>query len=469
MAFDINSVLDGIDANLEASLSKLSAFLRFASIGTDPAHHADCQKAADWLVDYFQNVGFTAKKYGTTGQPAVIAQYEPPNTAQHTVPHILFYGHYDVQPVDPLTLWHSPPFEPRRGTSSSGKDCIFARGAADDKGQLMTFIEASRQWMAVHGTLPFRLTVLIEGDEEGDATHIDRFVAENKKLLAADVVVICDTGLWNDTEPCIVTSLRGCISDEIALTGPRLDLHSGYYGGAALNPLRVLSGILGNLFDAEGRITIPGFYTGVKPPSKHQRARLAKAPFNSKKFLAAVGLKTAAGEKQYSLLEQRSLRPTAEINGIWGGYIGPGGKTVIPSKAHAKLTFRIVAGQKPAALKKAFRAAVRKQLPAGFKVSFAPHTESSIAVSVRDDSPWIAATTRALEKEWGKRVVTSGEGYSIPIVESFKRHLGLDSVMVGFGRDNDAAHSPNEKYDIESFHKGTRTFARLIGEIAKGI
>lgn len=472
MAFDIFPVLTAIDADIENSLGKLDAFLRFASIGTDPAHHQDCQKAADWLTDYFKDMGFKTRQFPTTGQPAVVAEYEPPVDSKSdpkTIPHILFYGHYDVQPVDPLNLWHSPPFEPRRGKSADGKACIFARGAADDKGQLMTFIEASRHWLAVHGRLPFRLTVLIEGDEEGDASHIDRFVAQNKELLRADVVVICDTGLWNDTEPGIVTSLRGCISDEVTLTGPRLDLHSGYYGGAALNPLRVISGMLGRMFDDNGHITIPGFYAGVKAPSKKQREQMVRAPFNAKAFLGKVGLKTAAGEKRFSVLEQRSLRPTAEINGIWGGYMGPGGKTVIPSQACAKLTFRIVAGQKPAALKNAFRAYIRSQLPTGFKVSFAAKTEASIAVSVTENSAWISATTRALEAEWGKPVVKSGEGYSIPIVESFKRHLGLDSVLVGFGRDDDAAHSPNEKYDIESYHKGTRTFARLIGEIAKGI
>jgi acetylornithine deacetylase/succinyl-diaminopimelate desuccinylase-like protein len=472
VAFDIFPVLTAIDADIENSLNRLSEILRFASIGTDPAHNSECQKAADWLSDYFRAMGFKARQYPTTGQPVVMAEYTPPgvgkSSLQH-IPHILFYGHYDVQPVDPLNLWHSPPFEPRRGKTASGREAIFARGAADDKGQLLTFTEASRHWLAVHGELPFRLTVLIEGDEEGDAAHIDQFVAQNKAILKADVVLICDTGLWNDTEPCIVTSLRGCVSDEITLTGPRLDLHSGYFGGAALNPLRVLSGMLGRMFDDDGHIDIPGFYVGVKSPSKKQKQLLASAPFNPKKFLGQAGLKFAAGEKQFSVLEQRSLRPTAEINGIWGGYMGPGGKTVIPSKAHAKLTFRIVNGQKPAAIKKAFRAYIRSQLPEGFKLSFAEKTDASIAVSVRENSPWISATSRALEAEWGKPVVKSGEGYSIPVVESFKRHLNLDSVLVGFGRDDDAAHSPNEKYDIESFHKGTRTFARLIGEIAKGI
>ena len=462
---DIAPVLSAIDADIENSIASLCEVLRFASIATDPAYDADCLKAAEWMVDYFKRMGFSARTYPTTGQPVVIAEYVPVAHAKRQIPHILFYGHYDVQPAVPLNLWHSPPFEPRRGKTASGKPCIFARGVADDKGQLMTFTEATRQWLAVHGELPFRLTVVIEGDEEGDATHIDRFVASNKDLLKADVVVICDTGMWDDDRPSIVTSLRGCASDEVEITGPRLDLHSGYYGGAAMNPLRVLSGILGRMFDGKGHITIPGFYDGVKKPSKSQRERMAKIPFNAKAFLKPVGLKTPAGEADFSALEQMWLRPTAEINGIWGGYVGPGAKTVIPSKANAKLTFRLVAGQNPKKVQKAFRDFVRKALPAGFKVAFAKKTEAAAAVSVADNSLWIVAAQRALKAEWGKSAIMSGGGGSIPVVESFKKHLGLDSIMMGWVREGDALHSPNEKYDIEAYHRGMRSFARFIGEV----
>ncbi len=472
MAFDISPVLTAIDADIENSIDRLCEVLRFASVATDPAHNADCQKAADWMTDYFKSMGLDAKQYATTGQPAVIANYVPPradNSNKHQIPHVLFYGHYDVQPADPLNQWHSPPFEPRRGKSKSGKNCIFARGVADDKGQLMTFTEASRHWLAVHGELPFRLTILIEGDEEGDATHIDRFVAANKELLKADIVVVCDTGMWEDDRPSIVTSLRGCVSDEVEITGPKLDLHSGYFGGAAMNPLRVLSGILGRMIDAKGKITIPGFYDGIKKPTAAQRARMAKIPFRTTAFLKPVGLKTAAGEKDFSALEQMWVRPTAEINGIWGGYMGPGGKTVIPSKANAKLTFRLVAGQNPVKVRKAFRDYVKSALPDGFKVKFAQKSEAAAAVSVADDSPWIAAAQRALKSEWGKLAIMSGEGGSIPVVESFKKHLGLDSIMVGWVREGDGLHSPNEKYDIEAYHRGMRSYARFIGEISKGL
>jgi acetylornithine deacetylase/succinyl-diaminopimelate desuccinylase-like protein len=471
VTFDINPVLSAIDDGLDGSLTRLEGYLRIASIATDPAYAGDCVRAADWTVAYLRELGFTARHFPTTGQPAVIAEYVPARGAESSVrhvPHVLFYGHYDVQPAVPLELWHSPPFEPRRGKGKSGRDCIFARGASDDKGQLMTFIEAIRAWLTVHGSLPFRLTVLIEGDEEGDASHIDRFVAANVAKLKADVVVVCDTGLWDNAVPSIVTSLRGIVSDEVTLTGPRIDLHSGYYGGAAMNPLRVLSAILGRMFDATGRIAIPGFYKGVKPPSPAQRKTLANIRFDHQAFLRDVGLKTASGEKAFTPLEQMWLRPTAELNGIWGGYMGPGGKTVIPSEAHAKLTFRTVAGQDGKHIQRCFRRFVRAQLPAGFKATFAAQSEIAMATSVRDTSPWIAAAARAMEAEWNRPAVTVGAGYSIPVVESFKKHLGLDSVLMGWGRDDDAAHSPNEKYDIESFHKGTRSFARFFHEIAKG-
>jgi acetylornithine deacetylase/succinyl-diaminopimelate desuccinylase-like protein len=472
VTFDINPVLSAIDGGLEASLTRLEELLRFPSVATDPAYAEACSNAADWMMAYFEGLGFKARKYPTTGQPVVIADYAPPGAGKASsrhVPHILFYGHYDVQPADPLNLWHSPPFEPRRGKGKSGRDCIYARGSADDKGQLMTFTEATRAWLATHGELPFRLTVLIEGDEEGDASHLDRFVAANKALLQADVVVICDTGLWDDSIPAIVTTLRGCVADEVTITGPSKDLHSGYYGGAAMNPLRVLSGILGGLFDEKGRICIPGFYDGIPKLKAAQRARMAKVPFRAKQYLRGVGLSSPAGEKAFTALEQMWVRPTAEINGIWGGYIGPGGKTVIPSQAHAKLTFRLVAGQNPKKVREAFRRFICRGLPAGFKVSFPKAAEAAAAVAVRDDSPWISAAGRALKAEWGKPAILAGEGGSIPVVESFKKHLGLDSVLVGFVRDDDALHSPNEKYDIECFHKGMRSYARFIAEVAEGL
>lgn len=468
IAAAMDKVLAKIDGDFDASMARLFEFLRFPSVGTDPAHNSDCQQAAQWLKTVFDGLGLDTTIHPTTGQPVVVARYEPPAAAvanKAHVPHILFYGHYDVQPADPLNLWTSPPFEPRIARGKDGRDCIYARGAADDKGQVMTFAEASRAWLG-QGPLPFRLTFLIEGDEEGDASHLDRFIAANKALLKADIALVCDTGMWDAKTPSIVTSLRGCIGEDVTVTGPRIDLHSGYYGGPATNPIKVLSRILGNIHDKDGHITIPGFYTGVKVPLASQRKAWKKLDFDAGAFLGGVNLKSAAGEKAFSSLEQMWVRPTAEINGFWGGYTGQGSKTVLPAEAHAKMTFRLVAGQDPAKISKAFRAYVRKQLPKDCKARFVSHGGGA-AVAIPHDSRWIAMATKALRDEWASEPVLAGEGGSIPVVESFAKHLKLDSVLMGFVNEDDALHSPDENYKVESFHKGTRAWARFIGEIIK--
>lgn len=410
-------------------------------------------------------MGLSAELRPTTGQPIVIGKYAPPG-APPDLPHVLFYGHYDVQPADPLNLWDSPPFEPQIRKGRDGKDGIFARGACDDKGQLMTFLEASSAWLAVHGTLPFRLTILLEGDEEGDSTHLDRFLAANAREFAADAAFICDTELWNDDTPAINTMLRGCIGDEVTITGPRIDLHSGYYGGPAANPIKVLSRILAALHDARGRVTIPGFYDGVKPVPAARRKKWAKLGFSARRFLGDVGLSVPAGEQGYSALEQIWARPTAEINGIYGGYRGPGSKTVLPAEATAKLTFRLVEGQNPRKIRKAFRDFVKARLPKDCKARFTGGGGDSAGVRVAEDTPWVMAAKAALRDEWGRNAAVIGGGGSIPVVESFKKHLGVDSLLVGFARSNDSVHSPNEKYDVECYHKGIRSWARIIAQFA---
>ncbi len=460
----VEPVLKHIDDGLKASLDRLFEVLRFPSVGTDPTYHADCRKAADWLKHTFESLGFETAIHATTGQPVVIGKYMPEAVLSHT-PHILFYGHYDVQPADPLELWDSPPFEPEIRKGKDGQHQIFARGAADDKGQFMTFIEACRAWLAVHGSLPFRLTVLIEGDEEGDTSHLDRFLAANKKMLAADVAFICDTDMWDDKTPSINSFLRGCVADEVVITGPRIDLHSGYYGGPVVNPIKVLSRILASIHDRNGRVTIPGFYDGVKPVPAATRKEWAKLKFSHRKFLGDVGLGIPAGEKGYTALEQIWARPTAEVNGILGGYTGTGSKTVLPSKAMAKLTFRLVSGQNPNKVRTAFRKFVRAQLPADCKVKFVTQGGASSGVNVASDSRYVGAAKKALAAEWNKTPVMSGSGGSIPVVESFKKHLKMESLLVGFGRETDSVHSPNEKYDVESFHKGMRSWARIMAEL----
>ena len=461
---ELQPVLNLIDSDFKHSCDTLFELLRFASVGTDPAYSADCAKTAAWLETYLQSLGFKTKQHPTTSHPVVIGK----SKQVAGKPSILFYGHYDVQPAEPFDLWTSPPFEPEQRKGERGQDAFFARGSADDKGQLLTFLEASKAWIKTHGELPFNLTVLLEGDEEGDTSHLDRFLAKNPALFEADIVFICDTGMWDAKTPAITTSLRGCIAEEIEIHGPRIDLHSGYYGGPAVNPIKVLANLLASLHDKNGRITIPGFYEGVKPVSAARKKQWQKLKFNQKEFLGAVGLKHPSGEKGYTLLEQMWARPTAEVNGIYGGYRGAGAKTVLPAMATAKLTFRLVEGQNPKKIHAAFRKFMKAQLPSNCKIKFIDQGGDSSGISVSEDSRWVKAANLALQAEWGKPAVLMGCGASIPVVQSFRDHLGLDSLMVGFGLEDDAAHSPNEKYDVESYHKGMRSWARLINEIALG-
>jgi acetylornithine deacetylase/succinyl-diaminopimelate desuccinylase-like protein len=463
---DVDAVLAAADDAFAASLGRLCELLRFPSVATDPAWHPQCLAAARWLQATLAGMGFETSLCATGGQPVVIGTYAPEALPSHA-PHILFYGHYDVQPADPLDLWESPPFEPQIRKGKDGKERIFARGASDDKGQMMTFLEATRAWLVVHGRLPFRLTLMLEGDEEGDSTHFDRLLARHCRALRPDVAWICDTGAWDAATPAIVTRLRGCICEEVTVQGPRTDLHSGRYGGAARNPIHVLASLLAGLHDARGRVTLPGFYDGVQRLPAALRREWAGLDFSPRRFLGNVGLAVPAGERGYSVIEQIWARPTAEINGIFAGYRGPGVKTVLPATATAKLSFRLVEGQDPQAIRRAFHRFVRARLPADCRASFRSDGGDSRGVAVSRESPWIKAAARALAAEWGRSPVLCGDGGSIPAVESLRQHLGIDSVLVGFARADDGAHSPNEKYDIECFRKGIRSWIRIIGEQAE--
>jgi acetylornithine deacetylase/succinyl-diaminopimelate desuccinylase-like protein len=459
----LQPVLDCLDATQGQRLERLSEFLRFRSVGTDPVHAPDCRKAAEWVMNTLKDLGFAASIEDTSGNPVVLGRYVPKGNPH--VPHVLFYGHYDVQPSDPDDLWTNPPFVPDIRRHRNGRECIFARGAADDKGQLLTFVEASRAWLTTHGALPFALTVLIEGDEEGDNSHLDRFVAAHRKELASDIAMICDTNMWDTETPAIVTSLRGCISCEVTVHGPRIDLHSGLYGGPVVNPIKALSRIIASLHDSKGRVAIKQFYDGVPKITPQLRKRLKQIPFDEPGFLKAAGLKHTAGEAGLSALEQVWLRPTCEVNGLTGGYTGPGSKTVLPAKASAKFTFRLVGGQNPKTIRKNFVAHVKQNLTADCKVSF-DHSGGDLGgVSVPNDSVWIELAQQALKDEWGKPAILAGEGGSIPVVASFRNHLKLDSLLIGFGLDDDAVHSPDEKYDLRSFDKGARSWARLFAGI----
>ena len=461
----LDDVLQGIDGALDESVARLFELLRFPTVATDPAYHGACRDAAAWLKRLLDDMGFATRMDESTGQPVIVAEYAPKGLPSHA-PRILFYGHYDVQPPDPLDLWESPPFEPQLRKGTDGETRIFARGACDDKGQLMTFLEASRVWLKERGSLPFRLTILLEGDEEGDSTHLDRYVAKNRAKLKADIAFICDTGMWDAKTPAITTRLRGCIAEEIVISGPSKDLHSGLYGGAARNPIRVLTKILGELHDHNGRVELPGFYDGVDPVPASTRRQWNSLKFPAKKYLAGVGLSIPAGEKGYAVHEQMWSRPTAEINGICSGYTGAGSKTVLPAEAMAKLTFRLVGRQTPAKIRKGLREFVKARLPADCRVRYKSEGGDSMAVTVGETSPWVHLAQGALKDEWGRAPVLMADGASIPVVGTFKSLFKIDTLLVGFALKDDSVHSPNEKYNLTSFRKGIRSWARIIDGLA---
>lgn len=456
----IDDTLAAIDADSGPALERLFALLRIPSISADPAHYADCDRAADWLVAELKAIGFEAEKRPTAGRPVVLGQIK---ASRRDSPHVLFYGHYDVQPVDPIELWRTPPFEPTLESSPLGER-IVARGSSDDKGQLMTFLEACRAFQAFGGP-PCAVTVLFEGEEETGSPSLPAFLAENAKALKADVALVCDTGMWNASTPAITTALRGLVADEVILTGANRDLHSGVYGGAAVNPIHALSRILGELHDANGAVAIPGFYDGVEEPLEEIKEQWDGLEFDVGAFLGAVGLTKPSGERDRTPLELVWSRPTCDVNGIIGGYTGAGTKTVIPSKASAKVSFRLVGKQSPEKIVQSFRAFVEARLPPDVKAEFVGHAGSpAITLPVKNEALRLAR--RALETEWGEPAALVGCGGSIPIVGAFKRELSMDSLLIGFSLDDDAMHSPNEKYERTSFHKGARSWARILAALA---
>lgn len=454
----LNAVLDRIDTDLDDAVARLLDLLRIPSVSTDPSFAGDCDTAADWLVAQLRDLGFDAQKRPTPGHPMVVAHGDQDG------PHILFYGHYDVQPVDPIDLWDRDPFDPQLEDTAKGR-VIRGRGSSDDKGQLMTFVEACRAWKAVNGTLPARITFFFEGEEESGSPSLVPFMKENAEELRADIALICDTGLFADRTPAIVTMLRGLLGEELTITGPSKDLHSGMYGGAAMNPIRVLSGVLADLHDDTGRVTVPGFYDGVPELPQAVADQWEGLNFDHGSFLGDVGLSAPAGEQGRSALEMIWSRPTAEINGIWGGYTGDGFKTVLPSKASAKVSFRLVGTQDPLAIRESFRAFVQERLPADCSVEFHDHGASQASQMSIGDPAFEKART-ALSDEWGVEAAYVGCGGSIPIAGHFKEILDVDAMLIGFGRDDDAIHSPNEKYDLECFHKGIRSWARILDALS---
>jgi len=456
----LDPVLARIDADLPQATERLMQLLRIPSISTDPAYATDCDRAADWLVEELKSIGFDATKRPTPGHPMVVAHGE-----EGPGPHLMFYGHYDVQPVDPLTLWDRDPFDPAIEETPKGK-VIRGRGSSDDKGQLMTFVEACRAWKAVHGRLPGRISVFFEGEEESGSPSLIPFMKENAEELKSDIALICDTGLFGDSTPAIVTMLRGLLGEELTITAASKDLHSGMYGGVSMNPIRVLSRIIASLHDESGRVTIPGFYDGVPDLPEEIAAQWQALGFDAKAFLGEVGLSEPAGEQDRTPLEMIWSRPTCEVNGIWGGYTGEGFKTVLPSQAHAKISFRLVGQQDPLAIRENFRAMVRDMLPPDCEVDFKGHGASQ-ASQMSVENPAFEQARAALSDEWPNPAAYVGCGGSIPIAGHFKEILGTDAMLIGFGKDDDQIHSPNEKYDLESFHKGIRSWARILAALSE--
>ena len=453
----LDAVLSRIDEDLDAATGRLLDLLRIPSISTDPAYRSQCQAAADWLVADLESMGITARVRATPGHPMVVGHIDGAG------PHVLFYGHYDVQPVDPLELWDRDPFDPQVEDTARGR-VIRGRGASDDKGQLMTFVEACRAWKAVNGTLPCKITFFFEGEEESGSPSLVPFMEENAAELGSDIALICDTGLFQSRSPAIVTMLRGLLGEEVTITGPSKDLHSGMYGGIAMNPIRVLSRIIARLHDDSGRITVPGFYDGVPELPGNLAAQWQGLGFDHAGFLDDVGLSQPAGEQERTPLEMIWSRPTCEVNGIKGGYAGEGFKTVLPSRASAKISFRLVGQQDPHAIRKSFRDWVTAQLPPDCTVDFHGHGASG-ASTMATDHPAFEAARRALSEEWPESAAYVGSGGSIPVAGHFKKILGTDAMLIGFSKDDDQIHSPNEKYDIESFHKGIRSWARILDAI----
>ncbi|MEM0906681.1 MAG: dipeptidase [Pseudomonadota bacterium] len=454
---DTTAVLDRIDADLDASLERLFALLAIPSISTDPAFKDDCRRAADWLVASLRELGFTAEARESDGHPMVLGKADGPADK----PRILLYGHYDVQPVDPLDLWHGDPFKPRLVTREDGSKMIVARGACDDKGQLMSMVEALRAIKAVTGEFPAPITVLFEGEEESGSPSLPAFFASTREELRADAVFICDTGMWDKQTPAIATSLRGLVAQDIIIRAANRDLHSGQFGGPARNPNHVLAKILADLHDENGRVMIPGFYDGVGEPSDAQKANWASLKTTAEEFLGPIGLNLPAGEHDRTILEQVWSRPTCEVNGMSGGYTGAGFKTVIPGEASAKVSFRLVGDQDPLALRAAFKAFVKARVPADCTVSFIDHGAGP-AFRLSQDWPMMKLGAEALEAEWGKPAAMVGMGGSIPIVHDFKTELDMDCLMIGFALEDDNVHSPNEKYELSSYHKGIRSWARVF-------
>ena len=451
---------DRVDAYLEAHRAdfeeQLKVLLRIPSVSAQPAHDADVTRAAEFVRDDLRAMGVPAELIATKGHPIVYGErLDAPGK-----PTLLVYGHYDVQPPEPLGPWLSPPFEP---TVRDGK--LYARGATDDKGQMFTHLKAAEAWLKTVGSLPVNVKFLIEGEEEVGGANLEAYVAAHARELACDAAVISDTSQFAPGIPAITYGLKGLAYFEITVKGAKNDLHSGTFGGSVANPLNALAVILASLKGPDGRIQVPGFYDDVRPLEDWERAEFAKLPFSEEEFRASLGVTSVEGEAGYTTLERRWARPTCDVNGIYGGYQGPGPKTVLPCTAGAKFSFRLVPDQDNTKIAALLRDHIKTVCPPGVTYEVIDH-HGAPACLVGVDSPAVKAAVRAIDAGFGRPPVFMREGGSIPVVGLLKKHLGVDTLLLGWGQNDDNLHGPNEKFSLDDFHRGIKAAAHLLGELA---
>ncbi len=455
LGYDMTA-FDYLASTTDQRLNQLKEFLRFPSVSAQSDHKADIRDCATWLNRHLNDIGLTSKLEETAGNPVVYAEYH----ADSDAPTVLYYGHYDVQPPEPLDLWTTPPFEPEIRDGY-----LYARGATDDKGQTFTHIKGLEAVLKSEGRLPVNVKMLIEGEEEVHSANLPGYLKKNKERLKADIAVISDTAQFDKKRPAITFGLRGIAASEITVYGPNRDLHSGSYGGAIANPITVLAQLVAQLHDKNNKVKIPGFYEHVRPVSRKTRQMYETLPFSERTFLREVGAKGLHGEKGFTTYERKWDRPTCEINGITGGYQGEGAKTIIPSFASCKITMRLVPDQDPDDVNRKLAAYLKSICPPSVKLKVDLWGGAS-AVVVPNDGPWLDAAAAAIKKGFGKKPVFMKEGGSIPVVADLKNLIGVDTLLLGFGQNDDNIHSPNERFRIVDFENGCRTAAALPDELA---
>ncbi|MEY4658474.1 MAG: hypothetical protein RJB36_240 [Bacteroidota bacterium] len=452
-----------IEQNRDKFLQELLDILRIPSISADPAYSKDVQVCAEKLANQMQSIGLENISISpTAGHPIVYGE----KIIDRNLPTVLVYGHYDVQPADPIELWSSPPFEPQiKTTSLHPQGAIFARGACDDKGQMFMHVKAFEAMLSAN-ELPCNVKFMIEGEEEVGSPNLAIYVKENKEKLDADIILVSDTGMLANDVPSITTGLRGLSYVEVEVIGPNRDLHSGLYGGCVANPINILTDMIASLHDEDGRITIPGFYDSVEELSAEERNEMGKAPFSHTNYCQALEIEDTFGETGYSTMERGSIRPTLDVNGIWGGYIGEGAKTVIPSKANAKISMRLVPHQTSEEITELFVRHFESIAPKGVRVKVTPHHGGEPVVTPTDSIAYRAASL-SYEKTFGKKPIPVRSGGSIPIIAMFEKELGLKTMMMGFGLDSDAIHSPNEHFGLFNFYRGIETIPYFFDNYTK--